>query len=83
VTLNRAVAISKVQGAEAALRLVEGLAEPLSGYFYFHGLRGALLKQLGRKPEAQETLNRAIGLATTAAEAIHIRDHLDQLESGK
>ncbi len=81
VTLNRAVAVSKVRGAEAALELVDGLTEPLSGYFYFHGLRGALLEQLGRKPEAQESLTRAISLATTAAEAAHIREHLDQLET--
>lgn len=79
VTLNRAVAVSKVRGAEAALVLVETLAEPLSGYFYFHGLRGALLKQLGRTRQAQEALTRAISLAGTAAEAAHIREHLDEL----
>lgn len=82
VTLNRAVAVSKVRGAKDALDMVEPLAEPLSGYFYFHGLRGALLQQLGRKQEAREALNRAIGLAATAAEAAHIREHLDHLEAG-
>jgi RNA polymerase sigma-70 factor (ECF subfamily) len=80
VTLNRAVAVSKVQGAEAALKMVEPLAKSLSGYFYFHGLRGALLEQLGRPREARQSFNRAIGLAATAAEAAHIREHLDQLE---
>ena len=82
VTLNRAVAVSKVRGAQDALDMVEPLAEPLSGYFYFHGLYGALLQQLGRKQEAREALNRAIGLAATAAEAAHIREHLDLLEAG-
>jgi len=81
VTLNRAVAVSKVRGAQDALDMVEPLAEPLSGYFYFHGLRGALLQQLGRKQEARQALKRAIGLAATAAEAAHIREHLDQLET--
>lgn len=81
VTLNRAVAVSKVCGAQSALDMVEPLAEPLSGYFYFHGLRGALLQQLGRKQEARQALNRAIGLAATAAEAAHIREHLDHLEA--
>ncbi len=80
VTLNRAVAVSKVRGAEAALQMIDGLSEALSGYFYFHGLRGALLKQVGRTGEAQEALTRAISLASTAAEAAHIREHLDQLE---
>jgi len=79
VTLNRAVAVSKVHGAEVALEMVNALSEPLSGYFYFHGLRGALLKQLGRREEARHALNLAIGLASTAAEAAHIREHLDQL----
>lgn len=82
VTLNRAVATSKVSGAEAALNMVEPLAEPLSGYFYFHGLRGALLKQLGRNREARQAFNQAISLAGTAAEAAHIREHLDQLTEG-
>lgn len=81
VTLNRAVAVSKVRGAEPALHMVDGLSEALSGYFYFHGLRGALLKQLGRTAEAQEALTRAISLASTATEAAHIREHLDQLEA--
>ena len=44
VTLNRAVAVSKVHGAEAALAMIEPLASRLAGYFHFHGLRGALLQ---------------------------------------
>lgn len=81
VTLNRAVAVSKVHGAEVALKMVESLAQPLAGYFYFHGLHGALLKQLGRHQQARQALTRAIGLAGTAAEAAHIREHLDQLDA--
>jgi len=77
VRLNRAVAVSKREGPEVALALVEPLSEKLSGYFYFHGLRGGLLKQLGRYREAYEAFDRAIALATTPAEAAHIRQHLD------
>jgi len=51
VTLNRAVALSKVQGPAAALALIEPLAGKLSGYFYFYGVKGALLKDLGRLDE--------------------------------
>ncbi len=79
VTLNRAVAVSKVEGPEAALALVEPLTERLAGYFHLHGLRGALLLELGRKAEAREAFDRAIALANTAAEAAHIRQHLDRL----
>jgi len=79
VTLNRAVAVSKVRGPEAALALIDPLAPRLSGYFYFFGARGAFLQQLGRTEEAREAFNRAIALANTAAEAAHIRMHLDRL----
>ena len=78
-SLNRAVAVSKVSGAEAALALIEPLASPLSGYFHFFGVKGAFLKQLGRTAEAREAFLRAIALARTPAEAAHIRMHLDHL----
>ena len=79
VTLNRAVAVSKVHGAEAALEMIEPLADKLSGYFHFFGLKGALLAQLGRSNEARIAFDQAIALAHTPAEATHIRLHLDRL----
>jgi RNA polymerase sigma-70 factor (ECF subfamily) len=69
VTLNRAVAVSKTQGPQAALDMIEPLEERLAGYFHFHGARGGLLLMLGRRREAREAFDRAIGLANTAAEA--------------
>jgi len=80
VTLNRAVALSKVSGAEAALALIEPLAKPLDAYFHYHGLRGGLLEQLGRADEAAVAFDKAIALATTPAEAAHIRMHIDNLK---
>lgn len=79
VTLNRSVAVSKVSGPQAALDLIEPLAERLERYFYFHGARGAYLMQLGRNKDAREAFNRAIALANTPAEAANIRDYLDKL----
>jgi len=79
VTLNRAVVVSKTRGPEAALEMIEPLAPRLSGYFHFFGLKGALLRDLGRAGEAREAFSRAIALANTAAEAAHIRQHLDRL----
>jgi RNA polymerase sigma-70 factor (ECF subfamily) len=79
VTLNRAVAVSKVQGPQAALDLIEPLAKRLVGYFNFHGVRGALLLQLGRASEARCAFDQAIALAGTTAEAAHIRMHIDRL----
>jgi len=81
VTLNRAVAAAKVQGPAAALAMIEPLAGRLSGYFYFYGVKGALLKDLGNIEAARETYNRAIALANSAAEAAHIRLQLDRLMS--
>ncbi|MBC6980896.1 RNA polymerase sigma factor [Caulobacter sp. 17J80-11] len=80
VTLNRAVAVAQVRGPEAALAMVEPLAERLGGYFHFHGVRGALLLQLGHGAEARSAFDQAVSLAGTAAEAAHIRMHLDRLE---
>src|SRR4051794_12562662 len=80
VTLNRAVAVSKVRGAEAALEMIEPLASRLSSYFHFFGVRGAFLMQLGRNDEAAVAFDRAIALANTSAEAAHIRMHLDRLQ---
>lgn len=81
VTLNRAVAVAKVRGAEAALSMIEPLEQRLSGYFHFFGVKGAFLMQLGRIREAHSAFDRAIALANNAAEAAHIRMHLDQLMS--
>ncbi|MDN5927359.1 MAG: RNA polymerase sigma factor [Hyphomicrobiales bacterium] len=80
VTLNRAVAVSKLHGPGAALAMIEPLAEKLDGYFYFHGVRGALLMQGGYGREACEAFGKAISLANTPAEAAHIRLQLDRLQ---
>jgi RNA polymerase sigma-70 factor (ECF subfamily) len=79
ITLNRAVALAKVEGPEAALALIEPLAAPLAGYFHFFGLKGTLLMQLGRNRAASEAFDRAMALARTPAEAAHIRLNLDRL----
>jgi RNA polymerase sigma-70 factor, ECF subfamily len=82
VTLNRAVAVAKVRGPDAGLALIEPLGEALGDYFYFHGLRGALLQQLGRPEAAREAFGRAMALAGSAAEAAYIRGQLDELVTG-
>jgi len=55
------------------------LKAELDAYFYLHGLRGTLLKELGRSAEARDALNRAIALANSMAEARLIRRELDSL----
>lgn len=79
ITLNRAVAVWKARGAEAALAMIDPLADKLGSYFYFHGARGAFLSELGRSQDARIAFDRAIALANTSAEAAHIRMQIDRL----
>jgi len=79
VTLNRAVAVWKLQGPEAALEMIDPLKSELDAYCYFHGLRGTLLKELDKVDEARGALQRAIALAKSVAEAKLIRRELDRL----
>jgi RNA polymerase sigma-70 factor (ECF subfamily) len=79
VTLNRAVAVAKLHGPTAGLRMIEPLTAQLGSYFHFHGVRGALLMQRGSTNEARIAFDRAIALAHTPAEAAHIRQLIDRL----
>ena len=58
--------------------MIEPLASQLARYFYFHGVRGALLKALGSIEDAREAWRRAIALAG-GIEATYIRQELNQL----
>ena len=71
VELNRAVAVSKAQGALAALAIVDGLAgEPkLRGYAPLPAVRGDLLQHLGRLDEARVEFERAASLTGNARES--------------
>ena len=51
VTLNRAVAVSKVRGPEAALEMIEPLAQRLSNYFHY-------LRRARRLPDAARPQRR-------------------------
>ena len=83
VSLNRAVAVAKVRGPAAALAALEALEKDLSGYFYFFGVRAALLVDLGRPEEARAAFDRALALAKSPAEAAHIRLQLERLTQKK
>ncbi len=66
VELNRAIAVSETEGADAALAIVDGLS--LDGYHYLHATRGELLRRLGRGGEAREAYGRALALVHDDAE---------------
>jgi RNA polymerase sigma-70 factor (ECF subfamily) len=77
VALNRAVAISEVDGPGPALAIVDDL--DLDTYHLFHAVRGDLLEQLGRSDEAAAAYRRSIDLATNDVERDHLRHRLDVL----
>lgn len=61
VELNRAVAVSTVDGRARALDLVDSLAArgEVADYHLLHATRGNLLPRLGRKNEAREAYEAA------------------------
>jgi RNA polymerase sigma-70 factor, ECF subfamily len=70
VALNRAVAMSMVDGPEAALAEVEALERDsrLAGYRYLPATKADLLHRLGRDAEAANAYQAALALADNAAE---------------
>jgi RNA polymerase sigma-70 factor (ECF subfamily) len=70
VTLNRAVAIAMADGPAAGLALVDALASggALDDYHLLHAARADLLRREGRRAEAAAAYERALELATNAAE---------------
>jgi RNA polymerase sigma-70 factor (ECF subfamily) len=70
VDLNHAVAVAMAQGPQAALPLVDALAESgrLDGYYLLHATRADLLRRTGREAEADACLRTALELAPTDAE---------------
>jgi RNA polymerase sigma-70 factor (ECF subfamily) len=81
VDLNRAVAISMADGPQAALPLVEAIAETgrLDHYYLMHATRADLLRRLGRPAEADASYRAALDLAPTDAERRFLRRRLQTL----
>jgi RNA polymerase sigma factor (sigma-70 family) len=70
VALNRAVAVSRAYGPQAALSLVDALQSDLrlEQYHLLPSVRGDLLEQLGRREEAQVEYARAASLTNNERE---------------
>ena len=76
VALNRAVAVAMAHGAEHGLDLVDTLEPALNGMHLFHSTRADLLRRLGREQDAADAYQRAIVLATNAAERVFLERRL-------
>lgn len=79
VELNRAVAVSRAEGAAAAWPLVEALAEDprLQDYAPLAAVQGDLLSQMGRNEEAAEAFARAARLTPNARERALLQARAD------
>ncbi|MFH8371244.1 RNA polymerase sigma factor [Streptomyces sp. NPDC018031] len=81
VALNRAAAVAMRDGPQAGLDLLDELAgeERLRGYHPYQVARADLLHRLGRLPEAAAAYRRALELAGTESERVHLRRRLGSL----
>jgi len=68
VRLNRAVALARVEGADAALDEVDALADALARSHLWHAVRASLLREAGRDDEALAADLRALELTANEAE---------------
>lgn len=81
IELNRAVAISRADGPEQALELIDNLAKhpALARYHLLPSVRADLLIRLGRQSEAKRDLVRAAELAQNARERDMLLARADKL----
>ncbi|NES12865.1 RNA polymerase sigma factor [Micromonospora sp. PPF5-17] len=78
VALNRAVAMSMVDGPAAALAELDALAgDPrLAGYHYLPAIRADLLRRLDRRAEAAQAYREALALVDNDAERAFLTGRL-------
>ena len=78
VSLNRAVAVAKLDGADTALDHLGRLEDTLGNYLYFHTTRASLLMDAGRQEQAAAAFEMALSLGPTGQEADHIRQQIER-----
>ncbi len=79
VRLNRAVAVSMIDGPAAALSEVDDLAAELDAFRPLHAVRAELLEQLGERDAAAAEFLAAAALPGNEAEATVLRRRADAL----
>lgn len=84
VALNRAAALSELQGPAAGLAALDAIADDrrLLDYQPYWATRGHLLALAGRKAQAREALTLAIGLSSDAAVRNYLRTIIGALDEG-
>ena len=81
VSLNRAVAISMVDGPRVALSLIDqlGASGGLEQYHLFHAARADMLRRLASPEEAAKSYRRALELVTNDSERRFLQKRLREL----
>lgn len=79
VRLNRAVAVTELDGPLVGLAEIDRLTDALDGYHAFHAARADVLRRLGRSGDARAAYDRAIALAGNPAERAYLTRRRDQL----
>ena len=84
VELNRAVAVSMVDGPARALDLVDSLATrgEVADYHLLHATRGNLLARLGRRSEARAAYEAALAVARLDPERRLLQARIAELGGG-
>ena len=83
VSLNRAVAVSMMDGPQAGLELIDMLSasNDLENYHLLHAARADLLRRLGSLSEAAASYERALALATNESERRFLRRRLREVQT--
>ena len=83
VSLNRAVAVSMIDGPEPALVLIDALAAngALEGYHLLHAARADLLRRTRSRAEAAKSYARALELVTNDSERRFLERWLQEVRS--
>ena len=81
-TTPAAFALAEVEGVDAALGIVEVLAQALDGYGPFQAVRADLLRRLGRDAEAAAAYEAALERTANAAERDFLARRLAEVRGG-
>ncbi len=79
IALNRAAALSYVEGPAAALALLAPLAGDLGHYVYFHSATAELFRRLGCTDDARRAYERALACEPSDGERAFLTSQLERL----
>jgi RNA polymerase sigma-70 factor (ECF subfamily) len=83
VALNRAVAVAMVNGPQAGLEIIDGIAQAgdLDEYHLLHAARADLLRRMGSRNAAAASYRRALELVTNESERRFLERRLGEVQA--